>query len=231
MRNPNVRSHLLRLSSLPLAMAALVAGLLPVNLAEASPSTSSYSSTYRAKPRHYAACAAGLTESGISEAEAAAACGGALYPRDLSSCVGRIGGDDAGITATDALESCRRARRPIDLASCVVNINDGASEGTTALTVLDYCRRSLLPLRFSACVTGVRGETALSTADLMQDCIAASSRPREVLPTFVPIDQGIPATPSRIDVPDETQPAEPLFTPQSPEIEPQTEPPTLTPQP
>lgn len=212
MRNSTVRSHLLRFSSIPLAMAGLLAGLVPVNLAEASPSTSSYSSTYRAKPSHYSECASGLVGTGISEAEAAAACGGALYPTELSSCVDSIG-DDTGIAATDALSSCRRARRPIDLASCVVSINDGASEGTTALTVLDYCRRSLLPLRFSACVTGVRGETALATADVMQSCIAASSRPREVLPTFVPIEEGIPVTPSQVDVPDSTEPAEPLFAP------------------
>lgn len=224
MRNSNIQSRLLRLSSVPLAMAAVLAGLLPVNLASASPSTSSYSSTYRAKPRQYAECASGLIGVGIAEVDAAAACGGALYPAELSSCVGRIG-DGTEITAPDALSSCRRVRRPIDLASCVVSINDGASDGTTALTVLDYCRRSLLPLRFSACVTGVRGETVLATADVMQNCIAASSRPREVLPTFVPIDQGVPVTPSRVDVPDSTEPA-PLFTPP-----PETEPPTSTPEP
>lgn len=224
MPNLNVRSHLLRLSSLPLAMAGLFAGLLPINLAMASPSVSSYSSTYRAKPGQYADCASGLVGAGISDADAAAACGGALYPHELSACVGNIGGDTE-IAATDVLDSCRRARRPVDLASCVVSINNDVSDETAALTVLDYCRRSLLPLRFSACVTGVRGETDLSTADVLQNCIAASSRPREVLPSFVPIDEGVPATPSRIDVPDDTQPAEPMFTPQ-----PQTEPPTSTPQ-
>lgn len=205
-------------------MAGLLAGLLPLNLAVASPSTSSYSSTYRAKPRHYAACASGLVGAGISEAEAAAACGGALYPRDLSSCVGSID-NDTEIAATDALESCRRARRPVDLASCVVSINDGAADETAALTVLNYCRRSLLPLRFSACVTGVREQVALSTDDVLESCIAASSRPREVLPSFVPIEEGVPVTPSRIDVPEETPPAQPLLRPQ-----PETEPPTTTPQ-
>lgn len=221
MQNPNVRSRSFRLSTLPLALAGLFAGLLPINLALASPSTSSYSSTYRAKPRHYATCASGLVGAGISEADAAAACGGALYPQELSTCVGNIG--SAEIAATDALSGCRQARRPIDLASCVVSINSGASDETAALTVLDYCRRSLLPLRFSACVTGVRGETALSTADVMQSCIAASSRPRDVLPTFVPIDQGIPVTPSRIDVPDETQQTDPTMTPQ-PRTQPSTSP-------
>jgi hypothetical protein len=126
--------------------------------------------------------------------------------------VGRIG-DDTGIAAAAALDGCRRARRPIDLASCVVNINDGASDETAALTVLDYCRRSLLPLRFSACVTGVRGEDTLSTTEVLDSCIAASSRPRELLPSFVPIEEGVPATPSRITIPDETQPVEPLFRP------------------
>lgn len=186
-------------------MAGFVSVLLPVNPTVAATSIS----TYRSRPRDYAACASGLVGAGVSEAEAAAACGGALYPRDLSTCVTRISNGET-IAATDALSSCRRVRRPVDLASCVVNISDGASDETTALTVMDYCRRSLLPLRFSACVTGVRGETALSTAEIMQNCIAASTRPRSVLPSFVPIEEGIPATPSRIDVPEEP---EPLFAP------------------
>ncbi|WAL59731.1 hypothetical protein [Thermocoleostomius sinensis] len=202
----------LRFSSLSLLMASIFSVLLPVNPAVAATSISNY----RSRPRDYAVCASGLVGAGVSEAEAAAACGGALYPRDLSACVTRISNNET-IAATNALSSCRRARRPVDLASCVVSISDGVSDETTALTVLDYCRRSLLPLRFSSCVTGVRGETALSTAEIMDRCIAASSRPRSVLPNFVPIDQGIPATPSRIDVPDEP---EPLFAPP-----PATEPP------
>jgi hypothetical protein len=216
MQHFSFRSHLLRLSSLSLTLAGVVSVLWPISPATAA----TYSSTYRSKPRDYATCASGLVGAGVSEAEAAAACGGALYPRDLSACVTRIGGDTA-IEASTALSNCRRARRPVDLASCVISISDGASDETTALTVIDYCRRSLLPLRFSACVTGVRGETALSTAEVLQNCIAASSRPRTVLPSFVPIDQGIPATPSRITVPEEP---EPLFTPP-----PATEPPLQSP--
>jgi molecular chaperone DnaK (HSP70) len=39
----------------------------------------------------------------------------------------------------------------------------------------------------------------------MSNCIAAVSRPRNVLPSFVPIEEGIPTTPSRIelDTPDD----------------------------
>jgi hypothetical protein len=51
-------------------------------------------------------------------------------------------------------------------------------------------------------LTALQGES-LSITEAMQDCIAAGRRPREVLPSFVPIEQGIPTTPTRIIVPEE----------------------------
>lgn len=186
-------------------LTGLLATVLPHSLASAS----TYSSTYRAKPQNYAACAAGLVDAGIAPEDAANACSGALYPADLSRCVTRIN-DDSSIAATDALSSCRQVRRPVDLASCVVDISDIASEEAISVSVLDFCRRSLLPLRFSACVVGLQNEIAYPVSEAMLDCIAASSRPREFLPSFVPIEQGIPATPSQIN---EFEESEPLLTP------------------
>lgn len=201
MQNFNLRSSILQRSALHLVVAGFVATVVPVRSAVAA----TYSSTYRAKPEDYEACASGVIGAGASSEQAAEACAGALYPEDLSICVSEIAGD-AGINAVDALNGCRRVRRPVDLASCVVDINSAASEGTVALNVLDFCRRSLLPLRFSACVVGLRNEISFSTAEAMTDCIAASRRPRDVLPSFVPIDQGIPSTPSLITPSEDVEP-------------------------
>jgi hypothetical protein len=196
MRNPNLRSRLWRVSAIQFAVAGLVATVLPVHA-----STTTFSSTYRASQRDYSSCLSGLTGAGVPTNDAADACAGALYPADLSTCVTRIEGNTA-VVATDALNSCRQTRRPIDLASCVVDITGTTSDDPIALNVVDFCRRSLLPLRFSNCVVGLQGDT-LSVTQAMQDCIAAGRRPREVLPSFVPIEQGIPTTPTRIVVPDD----------------------------
>ncbi|WP_416676307.1 hypothetical protein [Egbenema bharatensis] len=203
MRNSDIRSRLWRVSAIQLIVAGIVSTVAPLPAAASTP----FSSTYRASEGDYRACLSGLTGAGISTNEAAAACAGALYPADLSTCVTRIDGNTA-ILATDALNTCRQTRRPIDLASCVVNISGQAPEEPIALNVADFCRRSLLPLRFSNCVVGLQGDT-LTLTEAMQDCIAAGRRPRDVLPTFVPIDQGIPATPTRIIVP-EDEPLSPV---------------------
>ena len=200
MRNSDFRSRLWRVSAVQFIVAGVVATVLPLPA-----SATTFSSTYRASERDYSSCLSSLTGAGIPINDAADACAGALYPADLSTCVTRIEGNTA-ILATDALNSCRQTRRPVDLASCVVNISDRASEDPIALNVADFCRRSLLPLRFSNCVVGLQGDT-LTITEAMQDCIAAGRRPREVLPSFVPIDQGIPSTPTRIIIPeDETLP-------------------------
>lgn len=150
---------------------------------------------YRSSQADYDSCAAGLLSAGLSPEDAAAACGGALYPQALSACVTAI---DAGteILATDALSSCRRVRRPEELASCVVGITGVSTTGTEPLDVLTYCRRSLLPLRFSNCVVGVATQvTTYTTTEMMNNCIAATNRPRQVLPNFIPQGQEVPLQP------------------------------------
>lgn len=197
MRYLNLRSNVLRLAAVPLATAGLLSVLLPVQPSSAVDIFSG-SSKYRSNPRQYQECASDLAAAGLSSESVAEACAAALYPTDLSTCVSRI--DEGTTIATDeVLSGCRRVRRPVDLASCVVNINEGIPEGTDTLSVLNNCRRSLLPLRFSACVVGLRSEIDFSVETAMSDCIAASSRPRGVLPSFVPIEDGIPTTPSRIE--------------------------------
>lgn len=150
---------------------------------------------YRSSQRDYRSCTDGLLGTGLKAEDAAAACAGALYPRALSSCVTTIDGKTE-LTATDALSGCRRVRRPRELASCVVNITGISTTETKDIDVLDYCRRSLLPVRFSNCVVGMAGQVnTFSTTEMMTTCIAASSRPRQVLPDFIPRGQEIPLQP------------------------------------
>lgn len=187
-----IRSHCLRLATAPLA----AAGLLSMGL----PQTPAQALTIGGAGRNsYQSCTSALLGAKISEADAAAACGGALYPRDLSDCVTRISGNSK-IAVADILSSCQRVRRPVELASCYVKINRDASDAV-ATDVLESCRRSLLPDRYSDCVVGVKRETKLPIADVLTSCIAASNRPREVLPNFVPAGQPIPLPSGSMVVP------------------------------
>jgi hypothetical protein len=182
-----------RLAALPLITAGLAWMTLPISAASASRYYNP--DPYRSSAEDYNACAAEIASTGVEPEAAAAACGGALYPRALSSCVSGIDGGTE-IMATDALSGCRRVRRPEDLASCVVGITSISTTGTEPLDVLTYCRRSLLPKRFSNCVVGIAAEVpAYSTTETMDNCIAASNRPRQVLPSFIPRGEEVPLQP------------------------------------
>jgi hypothetical protein len=225
MRNSDLRSHgnatrgvqPIRLAAIPLAMTAgLVAATLPAN-----PALADYGSLdpynpapYRASTGDYRDCAAGLKQAGIAEADIASACGAALYPRDISTCVTRIGSGTA-IAATDALSNCRRVRRPVELATCVVDISKTGVDKPVLLEVLDSCRRSLIPRRFSNCVVGLRGEVNASITDALTSCIAASNRPRAVLPSFEPAGGGV-TQPSTLQEPVPPQGSTPLQQPVAP---------------
>lgn len=150
---------------------------------------------YRSSAEAYEDCAAGLLGTGLLPEQTAEACAGALYPKALSACVTQID-FETELTAEDALFGCRRVRRPQELASCVVGITQISTVGTSPLDVLTYCRRSLLPVRFSNCVVGIASQvTAFSTTEMMTNCIAATSRPRQVLPNFIPSGQEVPLQP------------------------------------
>lgn len=197
MRNLDLRSRNLdcrrphsKLAVLLPAM-GLVLAWLPVQPAQA---TYYNPPPYRASAGDYDKCAAGLLETGLDTEDAAAACAGALYPKALSSCVTIID-SETELTADDALSGCRRVRRPQELASCVVGITGISSEGTKSTDVLDYCRRSLLPVRFSNCVVGLAEQAAISTTEVMTTCVAATNRPRQVLPNFIPSGQPVPLQP------------------------------------
>lgn len=181
-------SSLIRLATAPVAIAGLLAIGLP------SPPASAR------LDNGYQTCAATLRDSGIADAQVAAACSAALRPTELAACVSDIGGQTS-IAASDALSGCRQVRRPSEFSTCVVNIDPG--EGAVATEVLDNCRRSLLPARFSECVVGLVAEIDYNTNRAMRSCIAATD----------PEPDGLPAAPDGSAPPTETTPPEPI-TPQ-----------------
>jgi hypothetical protein len=180
-------STLFRLTT-PLAIAGLVALNLPLQPAVARKDKDD---------NGYQACAAALRDSGIADAQVAAACAAALRPVDLATCVGAIGGGTA-IAAPDALSGCRRVRRPVDFATCVIDISQG--EGAAANEVLDHCRRSLLPARFSECVVGLVAEISATTGSAMKSCIAATDPMPDGLPAAS--DQSQPMIPEPMPTPE-----------------------------
>jgi len=181
-------SSLIRLATAPVAIAGLLAIGLPIQPASARLDDG------------YQTCAATLRDSGIADAQVAAACSAALRPTELAACVSDIGGQTS-IAASDALSGCRQVRRPSEFSTCVVNINPG--EGAVATEVLDNCRRSLLPARFSECVVGLVAEIDYNTNRAMRSCIAATD----------PEPDGLPAAPDGSAPTTETTPPEPI-TPQ-----------------
>jgi hypothetical protein len=180
-----------RMTALPFCALGLLMAEVPLQPAHAA----YYNPPpYRASTRDYERCTASLLGNGLQVGDATAACAGALYPTALAACVTDIAGAD--LTASDALSGCRRVRRPQELATCVGGIDRVKTEGTKSLDVLDYCRRSLQPARFSNCVVGLSGAaSATSTTEVMTTCIAASIRPRQVLPDFIPSGQPVPLQP------------------------------------
>jgi hypothetical protein len=212
-KTPFKAVHLLRLAIAQCVTAGFVAAALP------AAALTTYDNTYRSTSGDYQTCVAQITGAGIAGVEASTACAAALSPQDLSKCVVGIDSRTA-LTATDALSNCRQVRRPVELSTCVVDINaiDNPTDAAPLLNVMDHCRRSLLPVRFSACVVGLRKQANFATTDALTDCIAATNRPRDVLPNFLPgssaSNQPPTAQPDQTQ-PDQTQPSTPESMPES----------------
>ncbi|PSR17589.1 hypothetical protein C8255_11805 [filamentous cyanobacterium CCP3] len=131
----------------------------------------------------YEACANSLIEAGLDGAAAAAACGKALNPADLSSCTLDVTGI-GDINVEQALVACQSDRRPKELATCVSDIHQSL-EVASSTAVLNGCRRSVLPLRFSDCVVGVATAAELAVVNSLLQCSAAGYVPTDVAPTFI----------------------------------------------
>jgi hypothetical protein len=129
-------------------------------------------------------CVSGLVKANISSEEAVSACGRALNPQYVESCVVKISRDSA-YAPGEALNACRQVRQPDDMAACVVNIRNSLTSGT-ATEILDSCRRSLQPVRYSRCVVGMsRGSSGLAPTAALNSCNDELYFPREVDPTFI----------------------------------------------
>lgn len=157
----------------------------------------------------FQACAYYLKKAGISEAVVSNACGAALYPREISTCVTRID-FYTNVAAEDALNACLRVRRPLEYSTCVIDISR-ATKGATGAAIIDNCRRAVLPKQFSSCVTGLSQQTSVATDQLFTDCLDGRFRPRDFYPTrqspVSPIPNPPPALPP---VPELANPPQPV---------------------
>lgn len=128
----------------------------------------------------YYGCTVEMTEAGISQSDATAACSSARYPQDLGACVVDI---DAltGLTADSALLVCQRSRRPIEVANCTIDIHSNLLESPSP-KALENCGRSLLPERYGNCVVDIAEATELNTDEALTQCIRAGYRPWQINP-------------------------------------------------
>lgn len=182
MRYSNLQHYMTRLSTVPFAVAGLVAIALP-----SQPAAAASIDTSIFQRNIYELCAARLLRVGIAGPEVAAACAEMLRPQDMATCVVRIS-DRTEVTPQEALSTCRQVRRPLELATCVVDISRNTKD-VIKEQVLSNCRVSLLPTRFSQCVVGLSRRIDLNSSQAMNTCISARETPIDFLPTFIPQDQ------------------------------------------
>lgn len=131
----------------------------------------------------YFDCAAGMTEVGISEADAIASCASARYPEDLGACVVDVN-EFTTINATNALIVCSRSRRPKEVANCTIDIHEALLD-SASVTALERCGTSLLPERYGTCVIDIADATGTSTDNALTQCIRAGFQPWRIRPTEV----------------------------------------------
>ncbi len=128
----------------------------------------------------YFDCAVSMTESGVAENDAIAACAAARYPEDLGVCVIDVS-EFTGLTANSALIVCGRSRRPLEVADCTIDIHTRLLESPSA-KVLENCGRSLLPARYGTCVVDIVDATEVAVDEALTQCIRAGYRPWIIQP-------------------------------------------------
>lgn len=128
----------------------------------------------------YYGCTVSMTEAGISEADAIAACGSARHPEDVSNCVVDVN-DLTGLASNSALLICQRSRRPIEVANCTIDIHDSLLESPST-KVLENCGRSVLPERYGNCVVDIADAAEVGVDEAMTQCIRAGYRPWQIQP-------------------------------------------------
>lgn len=128
----------------------------------------------------YRGCATDMTDSGVAQADAIAACAGARYPGDLGACVVDVN-ESTGLTANSALLVCERSRRPKEVSSCTIDIHKAfLTEPSTE--VLQNCGRSLMPVRYSRCVVDIVDATDVAVDTALTQCARAGYRPWTLQP-------------------------------------------------
>lgn len=128
----------------------------------------------------YYGCTVEMTEAGISQSDAIAACSSARYPDDLGACVVDIS-DVTGLASNSALLVCQRSRRPIEVANCTIDIHSSLLESPST-KALENCGRSLLPERYGNCVVDIAEATEVSVDEALTQCIRAGYRPWQIQP-------------------------------------------------
>ena len=128
----------------------------------------------------YFDCAVSMTEAGVAESDAIAACAAARYPEDLGTCVVDVS-EFTGLTANSALLVCGRSRRPIEVADCVIDIHTSLLDSPSP-KVLENCGRSLLPARYGTCVVDIVDATEVAVDEALTQCIRAGYRPWLIQP-------------------------------------------------
>ena len=178
----------------------------------------------------YDSCARDLSRGKVLAVSAADACAKANRPRDLGICVDRV--TRINVTGDDALAVCRQVRRPVEASTCVVDISRRAPQ-TAFVNVLNGCRQSLLPERFSKCVVDISRELKLTTDQSIENCISATDRSRDLLPTVLPGSTTTTPLPAPISAPTTTpgtSPTSPVSPGRTTPTPPKTTPGTVTPQ-
>ena len=136
-----------------------------------------------AQANDFADCTSSLVDNGLEAKAAASACSRSLHPTQVGDCVAQLSG--LPVKPEELLTACSRDRRPAELASCVTTIQ-GQLEVPSLSGLLDHCRRSVLPQRYADCVVGTVAAAQITTTESMALCIAASDRPGDLAPTFIP---------------------------------------------
>lgn len=128
----------------------------------------------------YFSCVAGMTDVGISESAAVAACANARYPENLGACVVDVN-EFAGVAAANALSVCTRSRRPVEVADCTINIHEAFLDSPSN-KVLENCGTSLIPSRYGTCVVDIVDATEVNVDTALDQCLRAGYLPWRIEP-------------------------------------------------
>lgn len=165
---------------LPLLKRALAVGAALSTLGASTVAISTFATPAAAASPDYFECALDITDAGVPEADAIAACSSARYPENLGACVLDVN-EFTGLAGNTALAVCGRSRRPLEVADCAINIHDAFLESPST-AVLSNCGQSLLPARYGTCVVDIVDATDVAVDTALTQCTRAGFRPWQIMP-------------------------------------------------